>query len=321
LPELREAVADHNRRFYDIEVEPATDVLITAGATEGIAATILGLVNPGDEVVVFEPLYDSYVPNVELAGGTPVYVRLEPPSWRLSKEALDAAFGPATKLVVLNSPMNPAGKVFDRKELELLADYVRRYDAYVLCDEVYEHIVFDGVKHVPLMTLPGMEERCLRIGSAGKTFSLTGWKTGYVNGPAALIAAIAKVHQYLVFAVPPNLQRAVAHGLGLDDSYFEGLSAQMQARRDLLRSGLEDIGFAVAECAGTYFLNADFRPLGFVGDDVEFCRHITKEAGVGAIPCSAFYHDGSVRNWVRFCFCKDESTLEEALKRLRAHFV
>jgi aspartate/methionine/tyrosine aminotransferase len=320
VPELRQAVAEHNRRFYGLEVDWASEVMVTSGATEALAGCLFALLEPGDEAVVFEPLYDSYLPIVRRAGATPRLVRLEPPHWSVPPEALAEAFSERTKLVLLNSPMNPSGKVFKRDELEVIAELVARHDCYVVCDEVYEHIIFDGLDHIPLMTLPGMRERCLRIGSAGKTFSLTGWKVGYITGAAATLAPVAKAHQYLTFTTAPNLQRAVAYGLGKDDAYFATLSAEMQAKRDFLRAGLERVGFATADCEGTYFINADFRPLGFNGSDEDFCRHITTEAGVTAIPVSAFYTEGGIEHFARFCFCKEDAVLEEAVARLAAHF-
>ncbi len=320
VPELRQAVADHNARFYGIEVDWQTEVMVTSGATESLAACLFALLEPGDEAVVFEPLYDSYMPIIRRAGATPVPVRLEPPDWRLPEAALAAAFGPKTKLLLLNTPMNPTGRVFTADELAFIADLLERHDAYAICDEAYEHLVFDGRRHLPLMTLPGMRDRVLRIGSAGKTFSLTGWKVGYTTADASLLGLVAKAHQFLTFTTPPNLQRAVAYGLGKDDAYFAELAGELQHKRDLIRDGLTRIGFAVAPCDSTYFINADFRPLGFDGDDVEFCRHITVEAGVTAVPVSALYGEGGPRHFVRFCFCKRDGVLNEAVDRLARHF-
>jgi aspartate/methionine/tyrosine aminotransferase len=294
--------------------------MVTSGATEALADCLFALIEPGDEVVLIEPLYDSYLPIVRRAGGVPKLVRVEPPRWELPFAALEQAFSDRTKLILLNTPMNPAGKVFSRDELAFIAGLVERHDAYALCDEVYEHIVFDAHAHVPLMTLPGMRERCIRIGSAGKTFSLTGWKVGYVTAAADLLQPIAKAHQFLTFTTPPNLQRAVALGLRKDDAYFDDLAAGMQARRDRFAAGLAKIGFDVIDCHGSYFLTGDFRPLGFNGDDVEFCRHITLEAGVTAVPVGAFYQQDGPSHFARFCFCKKEAVLDEALARLAAHF-
>ncbi len=323
LPELRQAVAEANRRFYGLEVDPAAEVIVTSGATEAITACLMAVLNPGDECVLIEPLYDTYLPVVRMLGAVPRLVRLAPPKWELPRAELAAAFGPKTKAILLNTPMNPAGKVFTAAELAFIADLVQRHDAYAVCDEVYEHLTFDGWQHIPLMTLPGMRERCLRIGSAGKTFSLTGWKVGYITCDRSLAANVAKAHQNLTFTTPPNLQRGVAVGLAKPDAYFAGLSADLQAKRDLLARGLAELGFGVLPTQGSYFITADFAPLGFAGDDVAFCAHITESAKVTAIPVSAFYdgaQDGRAApsHYARFAFCKNESVLQEALRRLGA---
>jgi len=320
LPALREAVADNNSRFYGLDIDWRTEVMVTSGATEALAACLLGLIEPGDEVVLIEPLYDSYLPIVRRAGAVAKLVRLEPPDWALPEAALVEAFSDRTKLILLNTPMNPCAKVFRRDELTFIAALLEKHDAFAVCDEVYEHLVFDGLPHVPLMTLPGMRNRCARIGSAGKTFSLTGWKVGYITAPPELLTPIARAHQFLTFTTPPNLQAAVAYGLGKDDSYFNKLSGDLEKQRDLMGNGLRKLGFEVLACEGTYFITTDFRPLGFNGDDVEFCRHITTEARVAAVPVSAFYQGGDIKHFARFCFCKQESSLTEALRRLDAHF-
>ena len=324
IPALRQAVAAHNARFYGLEVDWRSEVMVTSGGTEALASALFALIEPGDEVVLIEPLYDCYLPIVRRAGGVPKLVRLAPPDWTLPRDALAAAFSPATKLILLNSPMNPCSKVFDADELGFIAALVEQYDAYAVCDEVYEHLLFDGRRHVPLMTLPGMRERAVRIGSAGKTFSLTGWKVGYITAAPALLGPISKAHQFIAFTTPPNLQTAVAYGLRKDDSYFNSLADDLQSKRDRLAGGLRDIGFAVLDCAGTYFLTTDFRPLGFNGDDVAFCRHITAEARVAAVPVSAFYQGGDqggeVRHFARFAFCKEDASLDEAINRLAKHF-
>ena len=320
LPELRSAVAEHDRRFYGLDVDPDREVMVTSGATEALADCLFGLIEPGDEVVLMEPVYDTYLPIVRLAGGVPRIVRLEPPDWALSEASLEGAFSPATKLIVLNSPHNPVGKVFSDGELDLIARLLTRFDAYAVCDEVYEHLVFDGARHRPLITMPGMRERCLRVGSAGKTFSLTGWKVGYVIAAPALLAVAGKAHQYLTFTTAPNLQRAVAYGLGKDDAYFASLADEMAKKRDRLIGGLASVGFDVMGSAGTYFVCADFRSLGFNGTDEAFCRHITEDAGVAAVPLSAFYEKGDVDRFVRFCFCKRDQVLDEAVARLGRHF-
>jgi N-succinyldiaminopimelate aminotransferase len=318
VAELREAVAATNKRFYGLDLNAVNEVCVTSGATEAITASLMALLNPGDEVVLIEPLYDTYLPVVRMLGAIPRLVRLEPPKWELPREELAAAFGPKTKAILLNSPMNPTGKVFDRDELSFIADLLIEHDAYAVCDEVYEHLTFDGCQHIPLMTLPGMRERCLRIGSAGKTFSFTGWKIGYVSGPASLVPIVAKAHQNLTFTTPPNLQRAVAVGLAKDDAYFAALSGELQARRDRLSAGLAKLGFGVLPSHGSYFITADFSPLGFAGDDVAFCRHITEHAKVTAIPVSAFYEGDAPRHYARFAFCKKFEVLDEAIARLRA---
>lgn len=320
VPELRQAVAAHNKRFYGVDVDWQTEVMVTSGATESLAACMFALLDKGDEVVLFEPLYDSYLPIVRRAGAVPKLVRLEPPDWRLPMDQLTAAFSDRTKLVLLNNPMNPTGKVFTADELAAIAELVERHDAYALCDEVYEHIYFEGATFTSFMTVPGMRHRTLRIGSAGKTFSLTGWKVGYTTAPSDLLSLVAKAHQFLTFTTPPNLQKAVAYGLGKDDAYFSGLASEMQRKRDFIRAGLRRVGFDVAVCDGTYFINADFRPLGFDGDDVAFCRHITEHAGVTALPVSAFYQGGGVAHLARFCFSKQDAVLEEAVDRLGKHF-
>jgi aspartate/methionine/tyrosine aminotransferase len=316
VPELRAAVAAANQRFYGLAIDPVQGVVVTSGATEAITACLMALINPGDEVILIEPLYDTYLPVVSLLGATPVLVRLAPPDWALPREKLAAAFSPRTKALLLNSPMNPTGKVFSEDELGFIAGLLRDHDAYAVCDEVYEHLVFPPARHVPLMTLQDMAERCLRIGSAGKTFSLTGWKVGYVSGPNRLIALVAKAHQNLTFTTPPNLQRAVALGLGKPDEYFESLAHELQERRDILEAGLRRLGFTTLPADGSYFITADFSALGFAGDDAAFCRAITIEAGVAAIPVSAFYVADAPKHYARFAFCKQPAVLHEALARL-----
>ncbi|MGH7105592.1 MAG: aminotransferase [Acetobacteraceae bacterium] len=320
VPELRAAVAAQNARFYGLNVDPESEIVVTSGATEGITACLMAVLDPGDEVVLIEPLYDTYVPVVKLLGAVPRLVRLVPPRWDLPRAELAAAFGPRTKAILFNTPMNPTGKVFTAAELAFIAELLQRHDAYAVCDEVYEHITYDGWRHIPLMTLPGLRSRTMRIGSAGKTFSLTGWKVGYVTAPAELAQYIAKAHQNLTFTTPPNLQRAVAVGLAKDDAYFAALAADLARQRDCLAAGLAGLGMTVLPCMGSYFLIADFSPLGFAGDDAAFCRHITEAAGVAAIPVSAFYASDAPAQLVRFAFCKRAQVLEEAAQRLSRHF-
>jgi N-succinyldiaminopimelate aminotransferase len=319
-PELRQAIAAHDQRFYGGTLDWQAEVMVTSGATEALAACLFGLIEPGDEVVLIEPLYDSYLPIIRRAGGIPRLVRLAPPAWELPREELAAAFSDRTKLILINSPMNPAGKVWDADELAFLAGLLERFDAYAVCDEVYEHLVYDGRRHLPLMMLPGMRDRCLKLGSAGKIFSLTGWKVGWVIASPALLQPVAKAHQYLTFTTPPNLQAAVAYGLGKGQEYYDGLTAMLEARRDRLAAGLSRIGFGVLPTAGSYFLSADFRPLGFAGDDEAFCRHITEQARVAAIPVSAFYRSQDVTRFARFCFAKTDAAIDEAVARLERFF-
>jgi N-succinyldiaminopimelate aminotransferase len=321
VPELRQAVAAHDERFYGLEADWQTEVMVCSGATEALAASILALVEPGDDVVLFEPLYDSYLPMVRRAGGNPRLVRLEPPEWRIPWGEVEAAFTDKTKCILFNTPMNPTGKVFSRDELTALGDLLERFDCYAICDEVYEHLVFDGRDHVPLITLPRMRERCIRIASAGKTFSMTGWKVGYITADPTLLGIVAKAHQFLVFTTPPNLQRAVAYGLDHEQEWYTQLGRGLQAKRDLLENGLSGVGFDVLPCHSTYFMNVDFRPLGFDGNDEEFCRYLTVEAGVTVVPVSALFATDDIDHLVRFCFCKRDEVLNAALDRLDSHFM
>lgn len=319
IPALRAAVAGHEAAFHGLDVEPA-EVMVTSGATEALAACFFGLIEPGDEVVLIEPLYDSYLPIVRRAGGIPKLVRLEPPHWTLPREDLEAAFSPRTKLLVLNTPTNPAGKVYDGDELAVIAGLLERFDAYAVCDEVYEHLVYDGRRHVGLATLPGMRRRCLKVGSAGKIFSLTGWKVGWVVAPADLLAPVAKAHQFLAFTTAPGLQAAVAWGLETQGATIAGLAGVLEKRRDRLAAGLAEIGFAVLPTGGSYFLTADFSPLGFCDDDHAFCRFLTEKAGVAAIPVGAFYQGEAPDHYARFCFAKTDAAIDEALARLDRFF-
>ena len=321
VPDLRKAIAAHNKRFYGLDIDWETETMVSSGATEGLAACFLGLLNPGDEVVVIEPLYDCYLPMIERAGGIPKRVSIKPPDWKLNEKALKSAFSPKTKLVLINSAQNPASKVYDMKELELIAKLIEEYDAIAICDEVYEHIVFDNRKHIPLMTLPGMRDRSIRIGSAGKTFSLTGWKVGYLTGSEYLLKAVSKAHQFLVFTTAPNLQRAVADGLNQSDLYFSRLNIDMKAKRDRLSAGLSKVpGFKPIVCQGTYFLFVDVEGVGFEGNDIQFCEYLTTKAGVTGVPVSAFYNSSLEKKFIRFCFAKKNFVLDAAIKKLTGHF-
>jgi aspartate/methionine/tyrosine aminotransferase len=316
VPELRKAVAAANKRFYGLDVDWQSEVLVTSGATEALSDCMAGLIEPGDEVILIEPLYDCYLPLVRRAGALPRLVRVTPPEWKLDVDALAAAFGPKTKAILLNNPMNPAAKVFTAEELGAIADLVIRHDAIAICDEVYEHILFDGRRHLPLMALPGMRERTLRVGSAGKTFSLTGWKVGYVTAAPGLLDPVTKAHQFTTFTTPPGLQKAVAYGLGKDDGYYRDLAGDLEVKRNRFAAGLAEVGFNVVPCEGTYFITADVAPFGLEGDDVALCRLITVEAGVTAIPVSAFYENAAPASFIRFCFSKRDAVLNGALDRL-----
>jgi len=316
LPELRQAVVAHYRLWQGLEFDPETEVMVTSGATEAIAGALLALIEPGDEVVLFQPLYDAYLPLVRRAGGVPRFVRLEPPHWRFSEEMLARTFSPKTRVVLFNNPLNPTGTVYAREDLELLARFCERHNAVAICDEVWEHVVFDGKRHAALIGIPGMRERCVKIGSAGKIFSLTGWKVGFVCAAPALLRVLAKAHQFITFTTPPNLQTAVAYGLGKADDYFVGMRRDFQRSRDRFADGLRALGFPLLDAQGTYFLNIDLRPLGLNEDDETFCKRLVAEHKVAAIPVSAFYAAEPITSVVRFCFAKRDQTLDTALERL-----
>jgi N-succinyldiaminopimelate aminotransferase len=320
VPELREAIAEHQERFYGLAVDPATQVLVTAGATEAIATTLLALVEPGDEVVVFEPYYDSYAASVALAGGVRRTVVLRAPDFAIDEAALRAAFSDRTRVVLLNTPHNPTGKVFTSDELELVARLAREHGAVVVSDEVYEHLLFDdgptGGRHVPIATLPGMAERTLTISSAGKTFSVTGWKVGWVHGPAELVDAVRAVKQFVTFVASGPFQPAVAHGLRLPDPVFRGLAETLQAGRDLLCDGLRAAGLTPFVPAATYFVVVDGAQLGYE-DGLQLCRDLPRLAGVVGVPVRVFHDDPVAgRSLVRFAFCKRPEVLREAAERL-----
>ena len=318
VPELLEAVAAHQQRFYGLTIDAGSQVLVTAGATEAIAAVVLALCEPGDEVVTFEPYYDSYAATIALAGATRRTSVLSFPDFAVDEASLRAAFSPRTRLVLLNTPHNPTGKVFTRAELELVADLAREHDAWVVTDEVYEHLVFDDARHVPVATLPGMFDRTITISSAGKTFSATGWKVGWLSGPAEAVAAARTVKQFLTYVASGPFQPAVALALGLGDEVYAGIRASLQAKRDLLCTALEASGLQVARPSGTYFVIADAAPLGAV-DGLEFARRLPDLAGVVGVPVSVFHDDeDAARTLVRFAFCKRDEVLLEASHRLAA---
>jgi N-succinyldiaminopimelate aminotransferase len=318
VPALRDAIAAHQRERYGLELDADTEVQVTFGATEALAAATLAFVGSGDEVAMLDPAYDSYEPVVERAGGTVRRIPLSPPDWRVEPEAVERALTPQTRMLLLNSPHNPTGRVLDLVELGLLADACRRHDLIAVTDEVYEHLVYDG-RHVPLATLPGVRERTVTISSLGKTHSLTGWKIGWATGPAELIGRLRGVKQFLTFAGGTPLQHAAAVGLSLPDGEVAKLADALRSKRDRLAAGLSEAGFAVLPTAGTYFLNADARALG-EEDAAALCLRLPHEAGVVAIPVSAFSGepDGPLRSIVRFAFCKRDDVLDEGIARLRA---
>ena len=317
LPELRAAVAEHYARFQALNFG-AEEVLVTSGATEAIAAALFALIAPGDEVVLIQPMYDAYLPLVLRAGGRPRFLTLRPPHWRLTAENVAAAIGPATKLVVLNNPLNPAARMFGRDELLLLAEACVRHDVIAMCDEVWEHVLFDGRAHVPLIGLPGMREHVVKIGSAGKIFSMTGWKVGFAIAARPILDTIARAHQFLTFTTPPSLQAAVAYGLGKEAGYFSGMRARYQRSRDRLTASLTAGGYSILPSEASYFLNVDLAASGIAESDRDFCLRIVTEAGVAGIPLSAFYTEQAETSIVRLCFAKSDGVLDEGARRLVA---
>ncbi|HEX4257560.1 MAG TPA: pyridoxal phosphate-dependent aminotransferase, partial [Streptosporangiaceae bacterium] len=317
VPDLRVAIVDHQRRFYGLEYDPDSEVLVTAGATEAIAATMLALVEPGDEVIAFEPYYDSYAASIAMAGGTRVPVTLRPPAFRPDIDTVAAAITPRTRAILVNSPHNPTGAVFTREEIGAIARIAVEHDLLVVTDEVYEHLVYTG-EHVPIATLPGMPERTVSISSGGKTFSFTGWKIGWVTGQPELVSAVRAAKQFLTYVSGGPFQYAIAAALGQPDQYFAGLRDDLRMKRDLLSAGLDELGFEVYPSDGTYFVTTDIAALGET-DGIEFCARLPERAGVVAIPSAVFYDDREAgRTQVRFTFCKRPEVLKEALTRLSA---
>jgi N-succinyldiaminopimelate aminotransferase len=320
--ELREAVAAERARRFDIHLDPASEIYVTVGATAGIAASVLGLVEPGDEVVVFEPMYDSYPAVIALAGGVRRTVPLRPDAagrFTFDPGELRAAMGERTRLLLLNTPHNPTGTVFTREELEFIAALCREHDVIAVTDEVYEHLTYDDAQHQPLAALPGMGERTLSVSSAGKTFAVTAWKTGWVMGPAPLLRAVRTVNQFLTFSANGALQRAVGAALNAEREWVATQRRALQAKRDRLRAGLAEVGFTVLDSQGTYFVMADIRPLGYT-DGVDFARSLPRTTGVACVPAQVFYDSTELgRHLVRFAFCKRDEVLDAAVERLHEH--
>ncbi len=317
LPELRQAIAGHYTRHQALNLAPE-EVIVTSGATEALAAALLALIKPGDEVLCFQPLYDAYVPLIRRAGGIPRFVRLRPPEWRIERAALEAVVTPKTRLILLNNPLNPAATMTSAEDLAMLAEFCVAHDLTAICDEVWEHVTFDGARHLPLIGFPGMRDRTVKIGSAGKIFALTGFKVGWMCAAPDIARVLSKAHQFLTFTTPPNLQWAVAEGLATQDAWVQAARARFQAGRDRLAAGLRDAGFTVLPSAATYFLSVDLAASGFTMDDVTFSERLVDEAKVATIPVSAFYAEDPVTSVVRFCFVKEDNVLDEAIARVKA---
>lgn len=316
LPVLREAIAAHYSRFQNVHLDPASETMVTSGATEALAAAILAVVSPGDEVILFQPMYDAYLPLVLRAGGVPRFVNLQPPEWTFTRADLEAAFTSRTRAVIFNNPLNPCATIFPDAQLSLLAEFCERFDAIAICDEVWEHVIFDGRRFTSMLAVDGMRERTIKIGSAGKIFSLTGWKIGLVAASRPLMKVAAKAHQFLTFTTAPNLQIAVAHGLGKGEDYFDDMRAGFQRSRNYFVAEMRGLGFSIMPCHGTYFVNIDLSSVTDL-DDVAFTQWLVREFGVASIPVSAFYAQEPNRSTVRFCFAKADRTLDEGLSRIR----
>jgi aspartate/methionine/tyrosine aminotransferase len=316
LPELRQAAAAHYAQTQDLDLDWSTEVTVTSGATEALAAAFFALVQPGDEVIVFQPVYDAYLPLIRRAGGTPKLIRLSPPAWRFDRALLEAAITPRTRFLVLNDPMSPTGVVLPAEDLALLAEVCVAHDLIAICDEVWEQVVFGNAVHRPLMGFPGMRERTVKIGSAGKMFGLTGWKVGFLCAGAELTRALARAHQYLAFTTPPNLQTAVAFGLQTGAEWFAAMPRALERSRDRLAAALRREGFAVLPSQGTYFLNVDLAASGVEEPDREFALRAVRDARVASIPVSALYAEDPVTSILRLCFAKQDAVLDEAVARL-----
>jgi len=320
---LREGIARHAGIFYDLDIDPVSGVVVTAGATQGVFSAIVGLVDPGDEVIIIEPYFDSYVPGVIMASATPVFVPMHPPNWTFVEEELRSAFNENTKAIILNTPNNPTGRVYTREELQLIADLCIEHDVIVISDEVYEHLIYEGHQHIAIASLDGMFERTVTVGSAGKTFGMTGWKIGWVYGHPELMKGVWRAHQFIVFATNHPAQEAVAHAFTLGNTYYEEYQALYTRKRDLVMQVIDAAGMTAIQPEGTYFVMGDFSQI-FEGNDVEFCKHLIENIGVATIPPSAFFspdHKYLAENHIRFAFCKNDETLEKAAElmvKLRA---
>jgi aminotransferase len=316
LKPFRDAIAAYYRRFYNLEIDPESELAVCCGATEGMVATMLGLLNEGDEIVVFEPFYENYWPDSQLSGASVRYVSLRPPDWTFDPDELRAAFTSRTRAIVLNTPNNPTGRVFTREELNQIASLCQEFDALAITDEIYEHIIYDGAQHIPIASLPGMRERSVLVNSLSKTFSVTGWRVGWVVAPPDLTSSIRKVHDFLTVGAASPLQQAGVLALGLPDSYFLDLASTYEQKRNLMLQALSPLGFVCSVPQGAYYVMANIE--GFrLGSDVEFCRHLVNDIGVAAVPGSSFFSDGSAGSqWIRFCFAKKPETIAAAAERL-----
>jgi N-succinyldiaminopimelate aminotransferase len=322
MPKVKEAIALHAERFYGQRLDPITEIAVTAGATEAMFAATVGLTDPGDEVIVFEPVYDSYVPNMVMCGVTPRYVALRAPDWSFDREELTAAFNERTRAIIVNTPHNPTGKVYSREELNVIAELCQQHDVIAITDEVYEHIVYDGVTHTRMATLPGMAERTLTVSSLGKTFSATGWKIGWAMGERSLVEGLMRAHQFIIFAAASPLQAAAATALNLPNTYYEDLQATYHAKRDYMMGALQSAGFTVLRPQGGYFIMADWRGVApeHIQNDVDFAKWLIAEVGVACIPPSAFYRPEDkhlAHHMARFAICKKDETLKAAAERLQ----
>lgn len=315
---FRQAIAEKYRRTYGLDFDPEREITVTCGSTEAMIATLLATMNPGDEVIVFEPFYENYFPDTQMCGAVRKLVTLHPPEWSFDREELRRAFGPRTKAIILNTPNNPTGRVFRREELEFIAALCQEYNALAITDEIYEHILYDGLEHVPIMAIEGMRDRTVLINSMSKTYSVTGWRVGWTLAAPDLSASIRKVHDFLTVGAATPMQQAGVHALGSEDSYYRELSAHYAERRDLILEILTEAGFKPLKPQGAYYVMADISAFGFANDR-DFARHLVEKVGVAAVPGSSFFETPGVgEQWIRFCFCKKVETLEAARQRLRA---